>query len=43
MMVPDLMIHFTLGTVWEARLAVSHTLGENKDALFTQKVISTDH
>lgn len=41
MMIPDLMIQFT---VWEASLAVSHTLGESKDPLFTQKeVISTDH
>lgn len=44
MMIPDLMIQFTLGTVWEARLVVSYTLGESKDPLFTQKeVISTDH
>lgn len=40
MMIPDLMIQFT---VWEASLAVSHTLGESKGPLFTQKEISTDH
>lgn len=41
MMIPGLMIQFT---VWEASLAVSHTLGESKGPPFTQKeVISTDH
>lgn len=35
--IPDLTIQFTVGTAWEARLVVSHDLGESKGPFSHEK------
>lgn len=43
MMIPDLMIHFTLGIAWETKITINHILVKDPPFMQKGKLISTYH